>query len=135
MRYGEREELLTYDNPTRRLETKILTMKAPKLVCFFVIFELVANWYQHCLFRLEVLWVPQVVLEGRRTVKVFGMYFDDTIWKRATSKSKMVVQQPPPGSEPYLRCHRSLLPYLVLRPLLNLCRMVQVRPIRRYRIE
>ena len=131
----EREELLTYDNPTRRLGTKFLTMKGPKLVCSFVIFELLVNWYQHCSFRLEMLWTPQIVVEDRRTMRVFGIDADDTISKRATSKSKMVVQQPPPGYEPYPHRQPSLLPYFALLPPLNLCHRVHVRPIRRYRIE
>jgi hypothetical protein len=98
------------------------------------------NWYRHCLFRLEK---ALIVDEDRRypvTAEVFEIkvafdFYYDTILKGATSKSKMVVQPEPPEYEPYPHRQPSLLPHLVLLSLLDLRHRVQVRPIRRNRIE
>ena len=58
--------------------------------------------------------------EDRRYPETVGLYYD-TNSKKATSTSNMVVQQKSPG---YSHLQPSLLPHLVLLPLLRTSRLI-----------
>ena len=117
-------KLLTYDNPTRKLGEIILIVKILQ-------FWLMVDWNRRYCF--EKTFIDDD--EDRRYPETVGLYYD-TIFKRATSTSKMVVQQESPGYQPYSHLQPSLLPRLILLllPLLKLCHREQVLPIRRNRI-
>ena len=108
------KSLLTYDNPTRKLGEIILIVKGPKLVVVLQ-FWLLVDWYRYCFEKALI-----VDDEDRRYPEMVGFYYD-TISKRATSTSKMVVQQESPG---YSHLQPSLLPHLVLLPLLRTSRLI-----------
>ena len=132
MRVWGAKNLLTYDNPTRKLGEIVLMVKGPKLVVALQ-FWLMVDWNRRYCFEKAL-----IVDEDRRYPETVGMSFGlyyDTILKKATSMSTMVVQQESPGYQPYSRLQPSLLPHLVLLlPLLKLCYREQVLPIRRNRI-
>ena len=104
--YGVRvwgaKNLLTYDNPTRKLGEIALIVKGPKLVVILQ-FWLKVDWYRRYCFEKALIFD-----EDRRYPETVGLYYD-TILKKATSTSKMVDQQASPG---YSHLPPSLLPHL-----------------------
>ena len=91
--------LLTYDNPTRKHGEIVLMVKGPKLVVVLQ-FWLLVDWNRRHCFEKAL-----VVDEDQCYPETVGLYYD-TISKRATSTSKMVVQQESPGTNPILAFSR-----------------------------